>query len=130
MKLVIFAARLVMGLIFFVFGLNHLYMFIHGPLPTGDALAMMMLMMGHKWFIVYGALEAAAGLMLLLNRFVPLGLTLLAAIGFNIALFTFTLEPNMAAMPIVLAILEIVLVYGYRASFAGIFASRAEPTLM
>jgi putative oxidoreductase len=130
MKLVIFAARMIMGLVFFVFGLNHLFLFIKGPMPTGDALAIFMLMTTHKWFIVYGLVEAAAGLMLLLGRFVPLALTLLGAVGFNILLFVFTLTPAMAGLPIFLALLELLLVYGYRASFAGIFASKAQPTLL
>jgi putative oxidoreductase len=130
MKLLIFAARLLLGLTFLIFGLNHLLMFIHMPMPTGDALAILTLMMAHKWFVVYGLMEAAAGLMLLLGRFVPLGLTLLAAIGFNILLFSITLEPKMAGFPIFLALLELLVVYGYRSSFAGIFASKAQPTLL
>jgi putative oxidoreductase len=130
MKLVIFAARLVLGLVFLVFGLNHLFLFIKGPMPTGDALAIFVLMTTHKWFIVYGLVEAAAGLMLLLGRFVPLGLTLLAGVGFNILLFSITLTPSQAGFPIFLALLEVLLVYGYRASFAGIFTSKAQPTLM
>jgi putative oxidoreductase len=130
MKLVIFAARLLLGLTFVIFGLNHLFLFIKGPMPTGDALAIFVLMTSHKWFIVYGLLEAAAGLMLLLGRFVPLGLTLLAGIGFNILLYSITLTPKMAGFPIFLALLELLVVYGYRGSFAGIFASKAEPTLM
>jgi putative oxidoreductase len=131
MKLVIFAARLLLGLVFLVFGLNHLFLFIKGmPMPTGDALAIMMLMMAHKWFIVYGLVEAVAGLMLLSGRFVPLALTLLGGMGVNILLFVITLTPAMAGLPIFLALLELLLVYGYRASFAGIFASKAQPTLL
>jgi hypothetical protein len=130
MKLVIFAARLLLGLTFLIFGLNHLFLFIHMPMPTGDALAFLVLMTTHKWFIVYGLIEAAAGLMLLLGRHVPLGLTLLAGVGFNILLFTITLTPLMAGFPIFLALLELLVVYGYRSSFAGIFARNAQPTLL
>jgi putative oxidoreductase len=129
MKIVIFAARLLLGLVFFVFGLNHIVTFLHAPMPTGDAGTLMGVMFVHKWFIFYGLVEAAAGLMLLLGRFVPLGLTLLAGVGVNILLYSISLEPSGVAMPLVLAVLEVLLVYAYRDSFAGIFCAKAEPKL-
>jgi putative oxidoreductase len=132
MKVVILVSRIILGLMFTFAGLNHIFLFMKGQMPTGDALAIFMLMTAHRWFIVYGLVEAAAGLMLLAGRFVPLGLTLIGAVGFNILLFVFTLTPApaMVAMPVFLALLELMLVYAYRASFAGIFASKAQPTLL
>jgi putative oxidoreductase len=60
MKLLIFAARILLGLVFFVFGLNHIVMFLHAPMPTGDAGTLFTVMSAHKWFVVYGLIEAAA----------------------------------------------------------------------
>jgi uncharacterized membrane protein YphA (DoxX/SURF4 family) len=130
MKLLIFAARLLMGLMFIVFGFNHIVPIIHLPMPTGDAGAMMGLMFVHKWLLFYGVVEVAAGMMLFLGRFVPLGLTLLAGIISNIVLFHITLEPSGLPLAVFTGLLELVLVYAYRASFAGIFAGKADPTLM
>jgi hypothetical protein len=99
------------------------------PMPTGEAGALMLIWYTHKWLMFYGFIEAASGLMLLVGRFVPLGLTLLAGVGLNILLFHITFEPQGLAIPLVLLVLEIFLVYAYRASFAGIFAAKAQPTV-
>jgi uncharacterized membrane protein YphA (DoxX/SURF4 family) len=129
MKLLIFGARLLMGLMFMVFGFNHIVPFMHLPMPTGDAGTLMGMMFIHKWLLFYGFVEVAAGIMLFLGRFVPLGLTLLAGIIVNIVLFHLTLEPSGLPLAVFTGLLELVLVYGYRASFAGIFAAKAQPSL-
>jgi putative oxidoreductase len=127
MKILTLGARLILGLVFLIFGLNHIYTFIHMPTPTGDAGAMGTLMFVHGWFRVYGAAEAACGLLLIGGRFVPLALTILAGIGLNILLYGLTLDSNGLYLPLFLAILEVILVYAYRESFRGIFDPKAEP---
>jgi len=129
MKIVVVGARILLGLLFTVFGLNHIVPFIHDSVPPGDAATMLGLMVEHHWFLLYGVVEAAGGLMLLAGRFVPLGLTLLAGMGVNILLFHLTLEPSGLPAMLFFGLLEAVLVYAYRASFAGIFAEKAEPTI-
>jgi putative oxidoreductase len=129
MKTMVLIARILMGLVFFVFGLNKIVTFLPTPMPTGQAGALMLLWYTHKWLMFYGFVEAAAGLMLLVGRFVPLGLTLLAGVGANILLFHITFEPKGLPLPLVLLVLEIFLVYAYRASFAGIFAAKAQPAV-
>jgi hypothetical protein len=96
-------------------------------MPAGEAGAMMLMMYTHKWLLFYGVVETAGGLMLLIGRFVPLGLTLIAALGINILLFNITFQPSGLPIALVLAALEIFLVYAYRASFAGIFSAKAQP---
>jgi putative oxidoreductase len=131
MKLLVFAARFMLGLLFFVFGLNHIFNngLLHLPPLTGDGGMLMGLMFAHKWFIFYGFVEAAAGLMLLFGRYVPLGLTLLAGIIVNIALFHVTVALPGIKMAVFMVLGELILVYAYRASFAGIFAARAEGSM-
>ncbi len=127
MKVLVLVARILLGLAFLVFGLNHLYPFIHMPMPTGDAGVFGGLLLVHGWFRLFGVMEAACGLLLLAGRFVPLALTILAGIGFNIVLFHLTLEPAALPLPLFLAILEIILVFAYREYFRGIFTSKALP---
>ncbi|MGA9042388.1 MAG: DoxX family protein [Terriglobales bacterium] len=127
MKILTLVARILLGLPFLVFGANKIVLFLHAPMPTGDAGAMMGLMFVHKWILFYGFVEVASGLMLLAGRYVPLALTLLAGVGTNILLFHITLEPSGLPLPLFLAVLELYLVYAYRANFAGIFAAKAEP---
>jgi uncharacterized membrane protein YphA (DoxX/SURF4 family) len=118
-----------MGLVFVVFGFDKIVPFIPAKMPGGEAGALMLIMYTHKWLLVYGVVETAAGLMLLIGRFVPLALTLLAGMGFNILLFSVTFERSGLPIPLVLAVLEVFLVYAYRASFAVIFAAKSQPAV-
>ena len=127
MKILTLVARILLGFTFLVFGADKIVDFLHAPMPTGDAGALMGLMFAHKWILFYGIIESASGLMLLAGRFVPLALTLLAGMGTNILLFNLTLTPSNLPIPLFLAVLEIYLVYAYRANFAGIFTAIADP---
>lgn len=127
MKKAVLIARILLGLVFVVFGFDKIVPFIPAQVPPGDAGALAGLMMAHKWMLFYGFVETAAGLMLLLNRFVPLGLTLLAGMLVNIVLFGITLAPQGLPPGLVAGALEVFLVYSYRASFAGIFEAKATP---
>ena len=93
MKVLVLVARILMGLMFVVFGANKIVPFIPMNMPGGEAGAMMLLMYTHKWLMFYGVVETASGLMLLSGRFVPLGLTLLAGMIVNITLFNITFAP-------------------------------------
>ena len=128
MKTAALVARILLGLMFMFFGLNMVLQFMHMAQPTGDAGALMGLMFMHRWITFYGFVEAAAGLMLLAGRFVPLGLTLLAGIVVNILLFHITLNPSGIGPGLVVGVLEAFLVYAYRASFASILAANAQPS--
>jgi len=128
MKIAVVIARILLGLVFVVFGFNKIIPFMHPAMPTGDAGSLMVLMYTHKWLTFYGVVETLGGLMLLTGIFVPLGLTLLAGMITNILLFAITLGPGGLAIPLVVGVLEAFLVYAYRASFAGIFNRRAQPS--
>ena len=127
MKIAVLIARTLLGLVFVVFGFDKLVPFIPAQMPPGDAGVLAGLMMAHKWMLFYGVIETAAGLMLLVGRFVPLGLTLLAGMIVNILLFHITLEPSGLPIALMIGVLELFLVYSYRTSFAGIFAAKATP---
>ena len=127
MKIAVLVARILLGLVFVIFGFDKIVPFIPAKLPPGDAGTLAGLMMAHKWMLFYGVVETASGLMLISGRFVPLGLTLLAGLIVNILLFHITLEPSGLPIALVIGLLEAFLVYAYRASFAGIFAAKAQP---
>jgi uncharacterized membrane protein YphA (DoxX/SURF4 family) len=129
MKVLVLVARILMGLMFVVFGANKIVPFIPMNMPGGEAGAMMLLMYTHKWLMFYGVVETASGLMLLSGRFVPLGLTLLAGMIVNITLFNITFAPSGLPVALVVGVLEILLVYAYRESFAGIFSAKAQPAV-
>ena len=129
MKVMILIARILMGLLFTVVGFMKVVPMGPMQIPPGDAGAMVSLMMAHKWLVFYGLVEGVSGLLLLSGRFVPLALTLLAGMITNITLFNATLKPKAVPMALVVGVLEIFLVYAYRASFAGIFAAKQAPAV-
>ena len=120
------AARVTLGLIFFVFGLNYFIEFLPPPpAPPEPALAFLGgLMAGGYVFPLIKSIEVVAGVALLANRFVPLALTLLAPIIVNIAAFHFLLAPSYA-MPVALIGLELYLAWTHRATFLPMLRARA-----
>ena len=127
MKIVVIGVRTLLGLVFVVFGLNIFFHFIPTPSPPGDATALMTLMFIHGWFKVIGTLEILGGAFLLSDRFVPLGLTLLGPILLVIVLFHSTLAPAGLAFAMFWMLMELYLIYAYRASFEPVLNPRAKP---
>ena len=65
-------------------------------------------------------MQIVGGLLLLIGRFVPLGLTILAAIIFNILVFHALMAPEGFPPALVVTALEVFLLWRYRDAFAGI----------
>jgi len=120
MKIAILSARVLLGLIFVVFGLNGFIGFIHMPPPEGQAAAFLGAMFVSGYFKVVYVLEIIGGLLVLSGRFVPLGLTLLGPIVVNILLFHFFLAPAGLPLALVVSLLALTALYGQRASFAAL----------
>jgi uncharacterized membrane protein YphA (DoxX/SURF4 family) len=124
------AARILMGLPFFVSGLNGLFHFLPEPqpdLPEGAiAFATALVKTGYMMPLIFGT-QLIVGALLLANRFVPLALTLIAPFLVNALAFHLFLEPS--GRPIVLAFLalEIYLAWAYRKVFRPMLAMRATP---
>lgn len=117
-------ARVLLGLIFFVFGLNGFLHFIPAPQPSPDALAFVGALAATGYMIpLLKAIEVVAGALLLANRAVPFALVLLAPIVVNIAGFHIVLEPGYG-MVITLGALMSYLGYAYREQFAPLFATK------
>ncbi len=123
MKVLTIIARVLLGLIFLVFGSNAFLNFIPMPPPppglAGDY-TKVFLASGYVYFI--GGLQVIASLLLLIGRFVPLGLTILGGIIVNIWIFHLLMAPEPAGMvpAIVVTILELFLIWRYRDAFKGI----------
>ncbi len=127
MKIVTLIARLLLGLIFVVFGLNGFLNFLNmGPMPSGLAGQFIgALALSHYYWVV-AALQVAGGSLLLVNRFVPLALVLLGPVIVNIILYHVFLDPSGAALAIVVVILWGIIFYSYRQYFSGIFVQRTR----
>ena len=127
MKIAALVARILLGLVFTVFGFNHLVPFIPmGPMPTGPAGQFMGAMMTTHYLFIVGIFEVAPGILLLINRYVPLGLTLLGPVLFNILLVDILMAPKALPIGILCTILWFVVFVRERAAFAGIFQQRTQ----
>jgi putative oxidoreductase len=123
MRIITLVARLLLGLIFVVFGLNGFLNFIPmGPLPTGLAGQFIGALAQSHYFWVVAALQVVGGALLLVNRYVPLGLVLLGPVIVNIVLYHVFLNPTGILMAIVVVILWLIVYYSRRQNFSGIFA--------
>jgi hypothetical protein len=119
-------ARIIEGLIFLVFGLNGLLHFYNPPPPTGDALTWFGIMAAHHWINFIAVVQLVGGLLLLVNRFVPLGLTILAPVIVNILLFHALLWPHGIGLAIVVLALELFLLAVYWRSFVPLLHPNPE----
>ena len=127
-KLLPTAFRILLGLVFFVFGLNGFFWFIPppaAPLPEGAMAFGMALMKTGYLFQLLKATEVVAGLLLLTNRFVPMALALLAPIIVNIFAFHAFLEPSGVVLAGALVAAELYLAWSYRSLFRPMLAMRA-----
>ena len=126
MKIVTLIARLLLGLGFVVFGLNGFLNFLTGPMPTGLAGEFARVLAESHFFWVVAAIQILGGALLLVNRFVPLGLVLLAPVIFNILAYHALLDPAGIVPGIVVTILWFIIFNSRRQYFSGIFVPRTS----
>ena len=125
MKIVTLIARLLLGLTFLVFGLNGFLNFLNmGPLPSGLAGQFIIALAQSHYLWVIAGLQVVGGVLLLVNRFVPLALVLLGPVIVNILLYHVFLNRSGAQLAILVTILWFIVFYGHRQYFSGIFAQR------
>jgi uncharacterized membrane protein YphA (DoxX/SURF4 family) len=126
MKIASLIARLLLGLIFLVFGLNGFLHFIPMPPPTGLAGQFAgAIFASHYWVVIF-AVQVIGGVLLLVNRFVPLALVLLGPVIVNIFFFHLLMAPAGLPLAIVVVVLWAILAIRNRKHLAGIVVQRAE----
>jgi putative oxidoreductase len=119
MKIATTIARVLLGLIFVVFGLNAFLHFLPmPPLPRNLAGEYLQFFFSSGYVYIIGGLQVIGGLLLLIGRFVPLGLTILGPIIVNILIFHALMAPEGFGPAILVTVLELFLVWRYRSAFA------------
>jgi uncharacterized membrane protein YphA (DoxX/SURF4 family) len=126
MKMTVTIARFLLGSMFAIFGLNGFLNFIAVPPPTGIGGQYMGALFVSHYLAVVFALELAAGVLLLVNRFVPLALTILAPILVNIALFHVFMAPQGFAPALIAITLWAAVFHRDRAAFSGLFTAKTD----
>jgi putative oxidoreductase len=125
MKITVLIARSLLGLVFLVFGLDKFIHFIPAQMPPGVAGQFAGILFTTRYLLIIGAIETVTGLLFLLNRYVPLALTLVGPVIVNILIFGALMQPGGLPPGIVVTILWFILFYYHRAAFAGIFTQNA-----
>ncbi|MGB0678979.1 MAG: DoxX family protein [Polyangiales bacterium] len=111
-------ARLLLGLLFVVFGLNGFLHFIAMQPPTGAAGRYLGgLMAAGYFFPLLKGTEIVVGIALLSGRYVPLALTILAPITVQIVAYHLFLAPAGIGMTLVILALHLYLAWVYRDAF-------------
>lgn len=120
-------ARVLLGLAFFVFGLNGFLNFMpHPPLPDAANRLLGGLAASGYFFPLLKGTETLCGALLIVGAFVPLALTVLAPILVNILAFHIFLAPAGLSLPMVLVALEVYLAWAHWDVFARIVEPRLQ----
>jgi uncharacterized membrane protein YphA (DoxX/SURF4 family) len=118
-------ARVLLGILFTVFGLNGFLHFLPaGSLPTGVAGQYLGALFQSPYLSVVVALELIGGLLLLANLYVALGLAVLAPIVVNILLFHILMAPAGMEPVLLASVLWIASIWNVRGAFAGLIQRR------
>lgn len=121
MKLAATIARYLMGIAFTIFGLNGFLHFIPNmPMPDLAGRYMGVLMESHYTVPIF-LVQLACGILLLINRYVPLALTLIGPVIVNILLFHILMAPAGLAPGVIVTICWLLVFAARRSAFDGIF---------
>ncbi|MEX0928562.1 MAG: hypothetical protein WD266_01945 [Balneolales bacterium] len=124
MKIMVHPARILLGLIFMIFGLNGFYTFI--PVPEFHPFMQIMVSSGFIYFEKF--IEVAGGILLLANRFVLLALLILGPVVVNILLYHMLMDPRNWPIAFVNLFLYGYLLWSYRQYFLIFLMAKPRPS--
>jgi uncharacterized membrane protein YphA (DoxX/SURF4 family) len=120
-------ARILLGAPLLVFGLNGLFELIpppSTPLPEGAAAFSDALVQSGYMMQLIAVTHLVVGVLLLINRFVPLALALFAPFIVNSIAFHVFLEPSGLPIAFVFLVLELYLAWKYRNAYRPMLKAR------
>ncbi len=119
-------ARYLLGLIFLVFGLNGFLNFLPLPAPSGVAGQFFGALFVSHYLNVIFLIQIVPAVLLLINRYVPLALTLLAPVIVNILCVHVFMDPSGLPLAFVVTALWIVVYFNHRSAFAGLLQKQTK----
>jgi hypothetical protein len=126
MKTAVLIARVLLGVVFLVFGLNGFLHFIPGTLPPGLAGQFLTALVQSHYDLFVSAVQLAGGMLLLVNRYLPLELTLLGPVIVNILLYHLFMDRTGLPLAVIVLILWGILAFRHRQYFSGLFVQRTS----
>jgi uncharacterized membrane protein YphA (DoxX/SURF4 family) len=130
MKTTVLISRILLGAIYLIFGLDYFFKFIpYQPLHTGAAGAFIAGLKGTGYFYpMQKIIQITAGLSLIINRYPAFSAVVLFPISLNVLLFHTILVPSGWLMGVTLMVPNLLLGWGYRKYYAGLFTAKPEAT--
>ncbi len=119
------ALRILLGLFILIFGANKLYPGGFLPAPEGMsemAGAYFGALVSAKTITLVGIVEVVAGLALIFNKFGALLALILMSVSVNAVLFHATLDSGNIAPAIVLLLLNVLVLYGYKDKYKDLLS--------
>src|SRR6185437_5233349 len=124
MNVVSIVARILLGLCFA--GIGALTFFMPAPPPMSGTVGQFnAAFFQSHWNLFIAAAQLVLGVLLLINRFVPVALIILAAFLYNSFAFHITMLPAFVLAPIIVLVLWFLVAWPHRAVFAPIFRAKA-----
>ena len=127
MRIVTIVARVLLGLMFTVFGANGFLFFIPAPPIPGLAGEFMRVVFTSHYLWLISGVQLIAGVLLLIDRYVPIALIMLAAMLVNIWTFHITIMQSGYGMPIVPTVLWLIVAVSEWPAFAPLLAAKTQP---
>ncbi|MDX1957486.1 MAG: DoxX family protein [Leptospiraceae bacterium] len=127
MKYAVLGSRILLGLIYTVFGLNFFFHFLPQPPLNEKAVSFIMALVNSGYAMnLVKVVEVSSGLLLLSGFYSPLALVLSAPITINIFLFHAFLAPENGGMimPTVMVILSVILAIGFKKNYSGVLSQK------
>lgn len=127
MKITVLISRVLLGFLYLVFGLDYFFHFIpyQPPLHTGKAGAFIAELKGTGYFYpMQKIIQITGGLSLLFNLYAPFSAVVLFPISLNVLLFHTVLVPSGWLMGVFLVVPNLLLGYGYRKYYSGMFTAK------
>ena len=122
MKIAATIARYLLGVIFLFFGSNMLFHFLpNPPMPPSPLARFSSVLVETHYDFAVGLFQAVPAILLLINRYVPLALALLAPVIVNICLTHILMAPNGLPMAAVVVVLWLLVFTRVRCAFEPLF---------
>ena len=126
MKIVTIIARVLLGLMFFVFGLNPFLKFMPMPPLEGVWGQFLGALIVSHFVLLVGATRVISGALFLIGRYVPLAIALSGPVLLNILAYHVTMQHSGAQPAVVALICWVILFWRYRESFAPLWVAKPD----
>ena len=128
MKTATLISRILLGFFYLVFGLDYFFHFIpYEPNHTGRVAAFKAGLIGIGYFYpMLKSIQVVAGLSLLINRYAPFSAVVVFPISLNVFLYHTILVPSGWLMGVLLIVPNVILGFGYRKYYNGMFVRKPE----